>query len=534
MKVAPLTPDEKERLNALYGYEILDTEAEKVFDDLTLMASQICQTPIALISLVDPDRQWFKAKVGLDAQETSRDIAFCAHAIHQREVFEVCDTLKDDRFFDNPLVTDDPNIRFYAGAQLVTPEGYAIGTLCAIDSSPKKLTKEQINSLEILSREVISQLELRAKLKTLEAASRHKTEFLANMSHELRTPVNAILNFSRMLGGRLNKQDQTQDEKALEYVSYIDSASRHLLDMVNSVLDLAKIEQGKMTLNPDRLFTHALFKRVHGIMELQAQEKNIVFEQSIAADLPPCILADETKLRQILLNLLSNAIKFTPPKGHIKTEIDYIDSKMQIKVTDSGCGISRKDQQRLFQKFEQVGQSMSTQGSGLGLNITKGLVELMEGSISLDSKPQCGTSVTVILPVKCATQEAQIPSEQTGISCKADARVLVVEDNQINQRVQMAILQTLGIFAELAETGMKAVDMAHNNQYDIVLMDLHLPDINGEEAAVLINQNCRSLPIVALTADVFYENPKDTVMKEYLTKPLEIERLVDVLNKYVK
>lgn len=187
MKSAPLTDDEEDRLRALFEYEILDTDRETVFDDLTLLASQICDTPIALISLIDPDRQWFKSKIGLDANETERDIAFCAHAIHQREVFEIEDTLLDERFFDNPLVTSDPNIRFYAGAPLVTPDGHAIGTLCTISDKPSKLNERQQNSLKILSREVISQLELRSKVKQLDYANRRKTEYLSNVSHELRT-----------------------------------------------------------------------------------------------------------------------------------------------------------------------------------------------------------------------------------------------------------------------------------------------------------------------------------------------------------
>ena len=170
MQKARIPADEQSRLKALYEYEILDTEAEKVFDDLTQLASDICDTPISLISLVDPQRQWFKSKYGIEATETERDIAFCSHAILQDQVFEIQNALLDERFHDNPLVTNDPNIRFYAGAPLITPQGSTIGTLCVISDKPKKLTKKQISALTILSKEVIAQLELRLKNRELSKA----------------------------------------------------------------------------------------------------------------------------------------------------------------------------------------------------------------------------------------------------------------------------------------------------------------------------------------------------------------------------
>jgi GAF domain-containing protein len=162
--------DEAGRLKALRQYRILDTEPEQAFDDLTLIASQICGVPIALISLVDEDRQWFKSRVGIEARESSRSVSFCAHAILQDGIFTIPDASKDERFRDNPFVTSNPGIRFYAGAPITTQEGYALGTLCVIDFVPRKLTGEQIHALEALERQVTAQLELRRNLDELRVA----------------------------------------------------------------------------------------------------------------------------------------------------------------------------------------------------------------------------------------------------------------------------------------------------------------------------------------------------------------------------
>ena len=182
--ISPKPANEKHRLATLRGYEILDTEPEAAFDDLTSLASYICQTPIALISLIDAERQWFKSKVGLSVTETSRDVAFCASAIFQSDVFIVPDASKDERFSENPLVVSEPKIRFYAGATLMT-DGHALGTLCVIDQVPRTLSPEQLDSLRALSRQVQAQLELRRNLKRLgqSLAARDRAE--AEKEHTL-------------------------------------------------------------------------------------------------------------------------------------------------------------------------------------------------------------------------------------------------------------------------------------------------------------------------------------------------------------
>ncbi len=518
MKSAPLPQNEDERLAELLSYDVLDTEAEQLFDDLTVLASQICETPIALISLIDPNRQWFKSRVGLDAEETSRDIAFCSHAILQDDVFEIPNATLDPRFHDNPLVTGAPDIRFYAGAPLITPSGHAIGTLCAIDSKPRKLTETQKASLQTLSKSVVAHLELKRKNRELERTSQFKSDFLSYVSHEIRTPLNAINTFSHLLESEAQKLKLPQSFTTP--LSHVSQSGERLLEIVNSVLDIKQIEAGKMRVMPRAVNTKDFFTHLFSLTKIRAEDSGIIFSTSIDESVPDSLFFDDTKFGQVALNLLSNAIKFTNKGKSVKAQVKYKSGKVIFNVIDQG-----------------IGRQIS--GTGLGLNISKRLIELMDGSIKVSSKLNQGTRISVTLPADAlnANQfvEAQPRSFVAQVNLDKSANVLVVEDHYINQVVIQTLFEKLGVSLSVVSTGEEGVEYAKSNPVDLVLMDLNLPGIQGDEATIQIKRFKPNLPIVALTADVITqpEYLREQGLDDVLTKPIDSTELVRVLNHYL-
>ncbi len=537
MEAAPLPDNEDERLAELLSYDVLDTEAEQLFDDLTTLASQICDTPIALISLIDPDRQWFKSRVGLDAEETSREIAFCSHAILQDDVFEIPNASLDPRFHDNPLVTGAPDIRFYAGAPLVSPSGHAIGTLCTIDRKPRKLTESQKTSLQTLSKSVVAHLELKRKNRELERTSQFRSDFLSYVSHEIRTPLNAINTFSRLLEGEAQKLKLP--ESFTTPLSHVTQSGERLLEIVNSVLDIKQIEAGKMRVMPRAVSTHDFFTHLFSLTKIRAEDGGITFTSTIDSSVPDTLFFDDTKFGQVSLNLLSNAIKFTNPGKSVNAQVKYKNDKLIFNVIDQGIGISEEDQKRLFTPFERMENAHQISGTGLGLNISKRLIELMDGTIKVSSKVNEGTRISVTLPSDVLTANefanAQPQSFVAQINIDKSARVLVVEDHYINQVVIQTLLEKLGVAHAIVSTGEEGVKYVNANPVDLVLMDLNLPGIQGDEATAQIKSMKPELPVIALTADAItkpaslYEKGLDDV----LTKPVDSNELVRVLNQFL-
>lgn len=419
MTVAPIPGDEEDRLAALRSYDILDTPPEPAFDRLTRLGAKVFSAPVVLVSLVDQNRQWFKSCYGLNASETGRDISFCSHAILSDEPLIVRDALEDARFADNPFVASAPSIRFYAGAPLITPTGAHLGTFCVIDFEPRfSFTDDQISMVQDFAALVVEELELRRTARELgeaekairrseqelrdktvlaEEASRLKSEFLANMSHELRTPLNGIIGFSELLvdgkAGQMNERQQ-------RFLDNILVSSRHLLYLINDLLDLAKIEAGKLELHPEPVSAHALISEVLESVRALAERKAIHLSAEIdeaAEDL----FVDPARFRQVVYNYVSNAIKFTPDRGDVRVSLSASgEGQIRIDVTDTGIGIPAEHIPLLFQRFHQLdtGPSKRYAGTGLGLSLVKKLVEEQQGWVAVESAVGKGSCFSAVFP----------------------------------------------------------------------------------------------------------------------------------------
>ena len=393
----PIPPDEAQRIEALRRYGILDTPAEQSYDDLTRVAAHICRTPVSLVTLIDSDRQWFKSRFGVEGiMETPRELSFCAHAIMGRELMVVQDTAADERFKSNPLVAGDPGVRFYAGAPLVTPDGYALGTLCAIDMTPRSLTEEQENALKSLARQAVAQMELRLNYARLQDLERLRDNLTSMLVHDMRTPLTSYLTGLQTLQmmGDL-KPDQA------ECVDISVNGGKTLLGMINDLLDIGKLEDGSLQLERSRVSLDLLAHQALAQVSSLALAREIQVTSEIAADLPT-LFADEEKLTRVLVNLLGNAIKFTPPNGLVGLTVcrGRGEDAVQISISDTGEGIPADSFDLIFEKFGQVADRKAgrRKSTGLGLTFCKMMVEAHGGRIWLESTMGEGTTFRFTLP----------------------------------------------------------------------------------------------------------------------------------------
>jgi signal transduction histidine kinase/ActR/RegA family two-component response regulator len=392
------------------------------------------------------------------------------------------------------------------------------------------MIQNQNNKLEIANKEI-------------KQSNKMKEIFLANMSHEIRTPLNAIIGFTEMLSkGQLNTKQH-------QYIEYIRTSSENLMVIIDDILDFSKIEAGKLILNKVQFDLRKLIKQTVNTLYNKLQEKQIKIKYNISPDIPNVLIGDTVRLNQILINLLGNSIKFTNNNGLIKltvtvSNIDDDNVKLIFKVEDNGIGISNDKLKDIFKSFTQAESDTTRKygGTGLGLSIVKQLIELQDGKITVESEKDKGTAFTFYIVMKRG-DETIIEKHNNYIEYDEikDLNILLVEDNVINQILTVDILKLLDeeIVVDIAENGEIALNRIEQNDYDLILMDIQMPIMDGNEATKRIREldsHKSKIPIIAMTAHAL-RNEKESClssgMTDYISKPFSSRDLFDKILKHI-
>lgn len=390
--------------------------------------------------------------------------------------------------------------------------------------------------------EMASIIQNRVNIQRHDMSAQAKSDFLARMSHEIRTPMNGIIGMTEVA----LRPGQSED-KRIECLKKIDSASGYLLGILNDILDMSKIESGKMKLVLGKCSVPSMIDNIISIMDAKMNEKDIQFEQEVTLQ-HKWFYGDELRLNQVLVNLLSNAAKYSNAGGHVKltvreTEVDDGSSDIYFEVRDDGIGIPENKQQLIFQRFEQADDSASArkQGTGLGLAISNRLVHMMNSDIKLESQPGVGSIFSFTVKLERVDQDDIVENSYVEKGDFTGRRVLAVEDNMLNMEIIRAILEERGMIVEEAHDGQEAVGIMENVQdgyYDLILMDIMMPVMDGLESArrirLIDREYCRTVPIVAMSANAFDDDVRRSIasgMNGHLSKPVNISKLEEMLSR---
>ncbi|MBB3795975.1 GAF domain-containing sensor histidine kinase [Xanthomonas arboricola] len=378
-------PSEALRLQALRSYGILDTPREAAFEDITRLASIICQTPIALISLVDAERQWFKSELGMGERETPLFKSMCAHALLDSDVLVVPDTREDVRFARNPLVTGEAPLHFYAGAVLKTSEGLPLGTVCVLDRQPRQLSAEQVDALRALARQTMAQLELRRALQVAEESDRYRSRLMAIAGHDLKTPL-------RTAAYAIDKMRRHANVDSVPTLV----TARDAINLVARNLDeLATLAAASETATPD-LQPLALEDVLHSVLGVWRQP---AIDKCLALRHVPTSLrvrSHPTLLTTLLGNLIGNAVKYTE-RGRVLVGVRRRPGHAVVEIIDSGIGLNLDHPEQVFQAFRQA--DPRSDGLGIGLWIVHRTAETLGCEVDVCPRPGGGTCFSVRIPL---------------------------------------------------------------------------------------------------------------------------------------
>ena len=579
---------------------------------------------MALISLVDEHRLWFKSRIGFDHVEIPRQNAFCADAIFDPlNIMQVRDATLDDRFSTSPFVQGAPHMRFYAGAPLVTPEGHALGTICVVDTVARSLSDSQCEALDAFSRQVMAQLELRRNIAGLRStigelaraqrdlthartsvnrAKQSRSRFLANIVSEIRTPLNAIMGFAQLLRAEeaatsthtlaSGDADDAQFERS-SYVKQIILGSVALEEVVTHLSTLSALDNRTVSVNQSQLFLRPFLNDIvcANQMAQRVADAKISVTIDIASNVPEAIIIDRPKLAQILTALLENAIKFARPDTVVGVSVAHFagtsnravgasTDTLRISVRDDGDTIPQSQLDAVFFGLESSVERTAARGgarllqTGLGVSAAKSLANLMDGDILVQSTAEMGTQFVLSLPLAAvatnavaaastnAASAAALPPPQRYMSAPVvvassadiaamgdtpavykstyfgDNLVLVAEDDEISRMMIGTMLRKRGIEPKLVKNGAEAVAEALRAKPDLMLMDFHMPHMNGIEAMREIRAQAEfeNVPIVIMSADMQAMQHRALVggASAVITKPIDLAKLDPILERFLR
>lgn len=548
--------DGSKRPQMLEIFEFPFSNSNAVVEYVTCVAKNVTTIYKAELELKESERQQAKILEAIpDAMFTiDRNCRYIDYQIHNEESlwFKPSDFLnkKVSEIVPEPLgsVFEDAIANAFATGELQTLE-YEFGKPGAQENFEGRIIKLDENRVLVISRDITAQknleIELRKAKNAAESAVKSKSDFLATMSHEIRTPMNGVIGMTSLLA----ETELSEDQK--DFVETIQSSGDTLLRIINDILDYSKIESGKLSFEETVFSLEKVISESLSLFSFEAGKKDLFLNSDISEEVPAFIRTDRGRLRQILLNLLSNAVKFTE-RGSVSLKVD-LESKttkhaiLCFTIKDTGIGVAQNKLSGLFQEFTQADSSHSRKfgGTGLGLAIVKRLVKLLHGKVSVKSEVGLGSEFSFTTRVKLASKknlaelvltQGEIPNDKSDqlISNEFPLKILLAEDNSINRRLTNIFLERLGFIPDVALDGLEVITMVKDKSYDLILLDISMPKMDGYEATDIIHDmGLKQTPyIIGFSANAFQEDIDRALshgMDDYLTKPIRFEMLRDKL-----